>query len=102
MLIEMYMACPVCASEGWWSGQEYWLHMGSCQGRLAIDEFAYIHCKKCEKKAKVTEMRFRCNNNRHSFAVPSTKGFAAAIANAGQMTNVAGISWLQSMLKHIN
>lgn len=58
MLIEMYMACPVCASEGWWSGQEYWLHMGSCQGRLAIDEFAYIHCKKCEKKQKLQRCDF--------------------------------------------
>ena len=101
MLIDMYMSCPVCTAQGYWAGQEYWLHTGPCKGKLAIDEYAYIHCKKCRKKAKVTEMKFRCNNDRHSFGVPTTNGFAAAITNAGQMTDAAGIAWLQSMLKYL-
>jgi Zn finger protein HypA/HybF involved in hydrogenase expression len=102
MLVDLNMQCPVCAgaNKRKWIAHERWIHSG-CGGILAIDEYGYIHCRKCGKKVKATQMKLRCRNGRHKFSVPNDKGIATAITTAEKMTKYGGMAWIKKMLTNI-
>ncbi|MDR2406547.1 MAG: hypothetical protein LBE13_00315 [Bacteroidales bacterium] len=102
MKIDIYIACPICSSGGRYTmSPEYWRHYGSCQGRLQIDEYAYVSCARCGKRAHITQMRFNCPAQRHTFSVPTTSGLSEAFSISSQMVNAAGNRWFISVIKHI-
>lgn len=98
---DIYMACPVCLSEGYNSAREYWRHAGPCKGLLALDEWANIICRKCRRKSHITKMRLKCCNGRHDFVLTSVEGYAAAISTSSHFVEKAGLAWLQSAIQHL-
>lgn len=101
MKIDIYMYCPACLAEGNHSSQQYWLHAWPCKGVLTLNDKGVIKCSKCRKSWKIMDTVLTCNEGRHSFAVTSQEGYAAAISTTAHFTEGGGIAWLQSVLKHL-
>lgn len=106
--VDICIACPVCAEQGYNTTRDYWLHksrffgdFASCNGRLQIDEYANVRCKKCLKKAKITQMMFKCPSDRHSFKVATVEGLSEVFSSSAQMVNAVGNQWFISVIKHI-
>jgi hypothetical protein len=101
MKIDIYIACPICSSGGRYTmSPEYWRHAGHCQGILQLDEYAYVSCKKCGKSAPVTQMKFMCPANRHSFQVATSEGLSEALSISAQMVTAAGNRWFLNVIRH--
>ncbi len=111
MRIEIYMACPLCVAEGHSIAKEYWRHGSDggltswmfkpCNGILCLDEKANVICSKCGKSTPLLKVHLSCNGGRHKFAVASNVSYAQTISTASNCVSKGGLSYLQSILKHI-
>ncbi|GIM59636.1 hypothetical protein [Capnocytophaga canimorsus] len=99
--VDLYIPCPACMSNGINTVREYWTHYGVCSGRLCIDEYAYVHCRKCAKKALITQMKFSCPAGRHHFEVATTEGLCEAFSASAQMVNANANNWFINVMKNI-
>lgn len=97
MKVVINMACPVCIDQGYQSSYEVWKHTG-CGGTLRLDENAMCSCDGCSRTAHITQMRYECNNNIHTFKIASINGYAQAIATASHMVNAKTNQWFRNML----
>lgn len=100
---EVYMCCPVCNSRGVFTNQSYWLHH-RCGGILHLGENAYYKCTRCGGFSHVKGWRYSCpthSGDQQEFIGVTAAEFAATIAVAGQLTNQAGIAWLQEFLRNL-
>ena len=100
--IDLYIACPICVSSGRNTIRQYWTHHGACGGILCIDENAIIECRKCHKKAHIKDMRFICPDDLHHFGKASSAGLSEALSCSAQMVNASVMSWLISVIKHLD
>lgn len=111
MRIEIYMACPLCVSKGYSISREYWRHgtdagvvnwmFKPCNGILCLDERASVICSKCGKSTPLLKAQLSCNSGRHKFEVASNISYAQAISTASNCVETGGLTYLQSILKHI-
>ena len=99
--IPIYINCPACIDDGYYTPKSYWVHAACNQGRLYLTPEADVYCSGCSHKNHITNWAFSCNSGRHDFRVPSTAGFAAAISTSSQMVNSAGQRWLIHALQKI-
>ena len=76
-------------------------HHGDCGGILCIDDYANIHCRKCNKEAHITKMKFLCPRGIHNFEVPSSYSLIEAISSSAQMVNASVNYWFISVIKYI-
>ena len=101
MRFNLFMPCPKCAAEKYDFHLEQWTHGGDCNGRLYIDEKAYVHCNRCGKSAHITQMKMSCNKGRHNVVSVSRKEIASAIfvGNVGIVDN--SLKWIKRILDNI-
>lgn len=99
--VDLYIPCPACMSKGINTVREYWTHYGACNGRLCVDEYAYVHCRKCAKKARITQMLFSCPTGTHKFEAATTEGLLEAFSTSSQMVNANVNSWFINVITNI-
>ena len=99
----LYLQCPVCVGRGVAVPVSYWLHYdNNCNGSIYVGENAYYKCTKCGCSAHVLEWKYSCPEHSNSpdnfIGAGAVSSAAEAVAIAGQLVEVAGITWLQSFL----
>jgi len=101
MRFNLLMPCPKCAANNNDFQLEQWTHGGTCNGRLYIDERAFVHCSRCGKSAHITDMRMSCDKGLHNRTIASRKEIASAISvgNVGVVEN--SLKWFMCILDNI-
>lgn len=97
----LHIPCPECVKEGKVVPKEYWRHGGSCEGFLYLDENGIISCSRCNKIAKISEMKLTCSCGKHSVVFPSLVGLAKALSMSGELKTQEDIRWLNHVLSKI-
>jgi hypothetical protein len=100
MRIDIFMACPMCLSQGYSCTKEFWRHELD-GGVLTIDENANIKCKTCGKGDHLLNVQLSCHSGRHKYSVPNREYWASAISTSGQFVNNGGLAWLQRIMQKI-
>lgn len=97
----LYIPCPLCVHNSSSANSELWTHGEKCGGTLYVDEYAYVHCKKCGKKAHISKMRVSCNCGRHRYQTASRNDIAAAASFAKIGVTSNSIKWLRDFVSHL-
>lgn len=101
---ELYISCPVCYNNGKMLPQAYWQHHG-CGGTLYIGDDAHYDCNKCSENSHVSNWGYGCPEHmrdaEYDFVKVDGATLAGMISMAGQLTAVAGVSWLQKFLANL-
>ena len=102
---QLYMSCPVCTSRGVSTPQTLWTHYdNNCQGDIYVGDNAYYKCDKCGHSAHVLDWKYNCPSHSSSpdeFVGADAASVASTITVAGQLTDKAGIPWLQRFLENL-
>jgi len=102
MKIDIYMSCPVCLQDRITYAAEYWHHAGTCGGRLCVDEHGMCECRRCSRRARIMDMKFRCPQGRHTFTtVGSVNAMAEALSTAGMIIDASGKAWIIQLMKNL-
>ena len=101
MKIMLQIPCPECVREGKVVPKEYWRHGGPCDGFLYIDENGVVSCSRCNKTAKISDMKLTCGNGKHTMVFPSVKGFAKALSMSGKLPTQSDILWFNRILSKL-
>lgn len=97
--IAIYICCPACIDDGYYTQKTYWQHTHCGTGALYLTEIANISCSGCSHESHISNWSFKCPDGRHNFRVPSTAAFTQALSVSSQMTNEGGQRWLISVLE---
>lgn len=97
------VCCPVCLGRGVPTPTSYWTHSdNNCNGDVYVGDNAYYKCTKCGRSAHVLEWKCSCPTHSNSpdnfIGAGAVSSATEAVTIAGQLVEVAGITWLQSFL----
>ena len=103
---QLYICCPVCISKGVATPHSFVTHGDdSCHGDIYVGDNACCKCVKCGHLAHVKdcEFHFPCCHSASPDALVFFNGASkneVLISIAGQLTDMAGIPWLQRFLEN--
>ncbi len=97
----IYISCPACADEGYYTQKSYWQHSYCGVGQLYLTELANIYCSGCGHESHISNWAFKCPEGRHDFRVPTINGFSAVLSVSSQVTTQMGQKWLISVLERM-
>lgn len=99
---DLKIRCPACISEGK-SGDPVaqWYHANGCGGKLQIGDNAYLKCVSCGHTKHIKNWRYACPTHESDFKPCTGASFANAISTAGQVTSIAGIRWLKTLMDNM-
>ena len=100
----LYIKCPVCNQNGVNVAPDFWVH-NKCGGDIYIGDNAYYQCKDCGHSDHIMKWAYYCPTHSGSpdefVEVTDKSVIADVVAAAGQLVIVAGIPWLQTLLKNL-
>lgn len=93
----LYMGCPKYSCNS--SSSSYWSH-NNCNGKIEINEFAYLRCNKCYYSDKFFSWRFRCEDC-HEFGKADFDKVCNDLIKFSGYKNSMGNNWLKTLLANL-
>ncbi len=103
----LLIKCPICRQRGKNVEPQFWFH-DIDNGEIFIGDDAKYECKKCGMNESILFGDFLCTNCSeskdnyiHISETETETVFADIVAAAGEIVEVAGIPWLQTLLANM-
>ena len=103
---QLFIKCPVCNERGVNTAPSFWTHAAD-DGDIYIGDNAKYHCTTCGTTENIMKWGYRCpvhsnaNNKDEYIEVHDPAVIADVVSAAGQLVKIAGIPWLQELLKNL-